>query len=394
MMKSKRRLLFLAIALLLAGSMWLFKPRIQFAALQWIVLHEETPGDFAMRDMVDQAPDRADALRKLWATKRIVPREFVTGYLREKCIYTMFSTVWPHLKPEMMEALSYGDMETQQGALTVLEAMHDADAVPVALAMLGDVDPSIRYLALVSLEHTNDPRIIPVLMRMLEDKDRSVRTLAAGSLSTMTDKDFGLRYEGDESSNAAALAEWKKWWDSQKETYAEFQLPPPAKWSSTPLGPAPDFVLPDLDGNNVRMSDLKGKPVLLVFWATWNPPCIKQIPALAEFHKRYGKDGTILAVNVDDLKDAETGKRHQGLEGTAADRVRRFVADHEIPYRVVVDTEGRALGPLSGGDLPVAIWIDRTGVMRRRFTGMRSAEVLAEMMASLDGPAVLTRANP
>ena len=58
----------------------------------------------------------------------------------------------------------------------------------------------------------------------------------------------------------------------------------------------------------------------------------------------------------------------------------------QIPYRVLMDSDGRALGPYSGGDLPVALWIDRQGVMRRRFMGLRSAQVLSEMLDSLDAP--------
>src|SRR5690348_15252263 len=164
MFKSKKRLTFLIVGLLLAGGLWLAKPRLQRYALQWIVLHEDTPGDFAMRDVVEQSPDRAEALQKLWATGRIVPREFVTSYMRDKSIYTVFASIWPSMKPVALEAVCYGDMDTQQAALTVLEAMHDQNAVPIALAMLNDVDPQVRYQALLSLERSNDRRMVPIFI--------------------------------------------------------------------------------------------------------------------------------------------------------------------------------------------------------------------------------------
>ncbi len=384
-MKSKRRLLFLLVALALAGALWFSKPRLQRYALQWIVLHEDTPGEFAMREVVEQSADRAEALQKLWGTGRIVPREFVTSYLRDKSIYTMFSSIWPNMRSVAMEAVEYGDMDTQQAALTVLEATHDADAIPVALAMLTDVDPSVRYLAMISLQHAKDRRLVPVFMRMLEDKDAAVRSCAAGCLSLMTDEDFGLHF--DAQGNDDGLAKWKTWWKGQKEKYAELTLPPAAKWSAAPLGPAPDFTLPDVDGNKIHMSDLKGKPVLLVFWTTWLAPCVRQVPSLAEFHRRRGNDAVILAITVDDLKDSETGKQHFGLEGTAAERVKRFMTDHQVPYRVVLDSDGRALGPYGGGDIPVSVWVDRNGIMRRRFMGVRSADVLEAMLDSLDATA-------
>src|SRR5579859_3048794 len=272
MMKSKKRLTFLVVALLLAGGLWLAKPRLQRYALQWIVLHEETPGDFAMKDVVEQSPDHAAALQKLWATGRIVPREFVTNYMRDKMMYTVFASIWPDLKGLTMEAVSYGDMDTQQAALSVLDAMKDPAALPVALAMLKDVDPQIRYLALNLLQRKNDRRLVPVYIQMLGDKDVAVRNCAVGGLSTLMDQDFGIRIDGDDSSRAAALDKWKAWWEEHKQQYADFTLPPAAEWSTTPLGPAPDFSLPDRDGNKVRLSDFKGKPVLLVFWASWLPP--------------------------------------------------------------------------------------------------------------------------
>ena len=387
MMKSKWRMAFLGVAVALGGTLWLSKARLQRRALEWIVLHEDTPGEFAMREVVDTSPDRAQALEKLWMTGRIAPREFVAGYLRDQSIFTMFSTIWPHMKPVAMDALSYGDMDTQQAALAVLEATHDADAVPVALAMLDDVDPTIRYQALLLLQRTRDNRYLPVYMRMLDDRDRSVCTCAAGGLSTLTDQDFGIRFDIDAKKHEEAVKAWKAWWAGQKDKYPDAALPAPAKWSTTPMGAAPDFSLPDVDGKTVRLSDLKGKPVLLVFFTTWYASCVRQVPALAEFHRRRGNDVVILGVTVDDLKDLETGKAHFGLEGTVNERVKKFIEAHQVPYRIVLDNEGRALGPYGGGDLPVAVWIDRNGIMRRRFMGPRSADVLVEMLDSLDAPA-------
>jgi thiol-disulfide isomerase/thioredoxin len=384
MIKSKKRLAFWAIALVLGTGLWVSKSRLQRSALQWIVLHQDTPGDRAMREMVEQSPDKAEALQKLWATGRIVPREFVGGYLRDKSILTVFSSMWPTMKPVMLEAASYGDMDTQQSALAVLEATRAAEAIPLALAMLKDVDPTIRYLALKSLQHAKDRRMMPVFIRMLDDKDIAVCGCAAGCLSEMTDEDFGARSYGDGAENVGAVAKWKTWWVGHKAKYDDVTVPEPAKWSTMPLGPASDFSLPDLDGNKVHLSDLKGKPVLLVFWTTWLSQCIEEVPALTEFQRRRGNDVVILGVTVDDLKDGETGKVHFGLEGTVNERVKKFMADHQVNYRVVIDSEGRALGPYNGGDLPVAVWIDRNGIVRRRFTGARSAKVLEAMLDSLD----------
>ncbi len=64
--------------------------------------------------------------------------------------------------------------------------------------------------------------------------------------------------------------------------------------------PAPDFVLSDLQGRQVRLSDYRGKVVLLNFWATWCPPCVEEIPSMERLHQLMkGKDFVMLALNVE-----------------------------------------------------------------------------------------------
>ena len=71
--------------------------------------------------------------------------------------------------------------------------------------------------------------------------------------------------------------------------------------SSTPGHDAPDFVLTDLQGNTVKLSDLRGKAVVLNFWATWCPPCKEEIPWLVDLQKRYGSQGLqIVGISMDD----------------------------------------------------------------------------------------------
>ncbi len=68
---------------------------------------------------------------------------------------------------------------------------------------------------------------------------------------------------------------------------------------------APDFSLPALDGGTVRLSDLRGKRVVINFWATWCPPCRAEMPAFEEAYQRYKDEGlVILAVN--EAEDAAT----------------------------------------------------------------------------------------
>src|ERR1017187_10921496 len=72
---------------------------------------------------------------------------------------------------------------------------------------------------------------------------------------------------------------------------------------------APDFVLTDLQGQTVKLSDLRGKAVVLNFWATWCPPCKQEIPWLVELQKRYGGQGLqIVGGSLDDGDPKALGK--------------------------------------------------------------------------------------
>src|ERR1017187_3775000 len=87
---------------------------------------------------------------------------------------------------------------------------------------------------------------------------------------------------------------------------------------------APDFDLPTLDGRRVKLSDFRGKAVLLNFWATWCPPCKIEMPWFVELQKQYGKDGlVVLGVAMDDTEPPkiaefahEMGVNYQVLLGT------------------------------------------------------------------------------
>ena len=72
---------------------------------------------------------------------------------------------------------------------------------------------------------------------------------------------------------------------------------------------APDFTLESLDGKTVRLSDFRGKGVLLNFWATWCQPCKIEMPWFAELQKQYGPQGLqIVGVAMDDASPKEIGE--------------------------------------------------------------------------------------
>jgi len=133
---------------------------------------------------------------------------------------------------------------------------------------------------------------------------------------------------------------------------------------------APDFTLKTLDGRLVRLSQFRGKTVLVNFWATWCAPCRVEMPWLAAFYDRYrSRNFEIVGVAMDD------GDR---------DRVAEFVQETRVKYTILLKDD--AVGPAYGGArfLPQSFFVGRDGRILAHMIGMRSKENFeADIMAAL-----------
>jgi cytochrome c biogenesis protein CcmG/thiol:disulfide interchange protein DsbE len=119
--------------------------------------------------------------------------------------------------------------------------------------------------------------------------------------------------------------------------------------------PANDFSVPGRDGKPVKLSSLKGKVVLLDFWATWCTGCKVEIPWFIEFDKTYRGQG-LAAVGV--AMDDEGWKK-----------VEPYLKEHPISYTVVAGNLDAA-GPYGISALPVTVLIDRAGRVAARHVGV------------------------
>src|SRR5262245_57786180 len=111
--------------------------------------------------------------------------------------------------------------------------------------------------------------------------------------------------------------------------------------------PAPDFVLNEASGATVKLSALKGKVVLLDFWATWCTGCKEEMPWFMEFQKKYQQRG-LASVGV-------------ALDEEGWEKVRPYVLEHPINYPIVVGDVSLANKFGVTTALPVTLLIDRTG---------------------------------
>lgn len=137
--------------------------------------------------------------------------------------------------------------------------------------------------------------------------------------------------------------------------------------------PAPDFTLPDLDGRPHRLSELRGRVVVLDFWATWCQPCVLAMPLLDKVHHRYRERGVVVC-----------GVNLEGRD--KADMVKRFVADQGYGFTILAGGMiGNGLDRVYGvTGVPTSFVIDQNGVIRYRHIGYRAN--LDQLLAKeLDG---------
>ncbi|HET7040088.1 MAG TPA: TlpA disulfide reductase family protein [Gemmatimonadales bacterium] len=130
---------------------------------------------------------------------------------------------------------------------------------------------------------------------------------------------------------------------------------------------APPLALADLEGRPLALQGLRGRVVLVNFWATWCAPCLAEIPELAEaWREQRGRCLEILGVAEE--------------SGTPAE-VAEFARRHAIPYRLVLDRDGKAAADWRVPGYPRSYLVDREGRVQRVFDGALSRRKLEEAAA-------------
>ena len=127
---------------------------------------------------------------------------------------------------------------------------------------------------------------------------------------------------------------------------------------------APDFELSTLDGKRVKLSDYRGKAVLLNFWATWCSPCKIEMPWFVDMQNRYGNDGlVILGVAMD---DSDTPK------------IAQFASEMGVNYPVLLGTDKVSEEYGNVLYLPTSFYIDRDGRIVGKGTGLLGRSEIEE----------------
>jgi len=130
---------------------------------------------------------------------------------------------------------------------------------------------------------------------------------------------------------------------------------------------APDFELKTLTGETVKLSSLKGKKVMLNFWATWCPPCKAEMPEMEQFSKEASKDIVILAVNIDPQLD-----------------VKSFVDQYKITFPILLDTDDIVNEQYQILSIPTTYFINSNGVIENKYTGSMKLADMKDFTSKLN----------
>ena len=131
--------------------------------------------------------------------------------------------------------------------------------------------------------------------------------------------------------------------------------------------PAPNFVLPDMNGNPVRLDSFRGKIVLINFWATWCPYCVREMSDMGQAANIFKDDLVILAVNT----------------GESKSKVKRFVDANGISYPILLDTESVVAQAYLVAGMPTSYYVDKEGIIRQIVVGYHNLSEMERIIKSI-----------
>jgi thiol-disulfide isomerase/thioredoxin len=141
---------------------------------------------------------------------------------------------------------------------------------------------------------------------------------------------------------------------------------PSQNWTPTITNQATDFELPDLDGQMVSLSGLRGRPVMVNFWATWCGPCNHEMPFIQAVYEQWPEsDLVILTVNIKE----------------SAAKVQQLMDGNNYSFTVLLDSDGQVAEQYQISGIPTTLFIDKEGIIQKMKIGAYAGQ--ADLEADL-----------
>jgi len=401
-----------------------------------LLLRQEAPSEVALFETITLTPKSQRLLQKLWDVGKIPHRHLAIKYIHQRI--SDHPDEFAIYEGLIDEAVSDADFANRELAMGILDAKAPEKRQEVVLRGLRDPDQGTRLRALQFIKTTQETKWMPELVRLLDDPDALIVAHAASKLRQWTDKDFGIRMmhaimrhsqaglpASLDSEQKAVLsngiAAWKQWWQLEKHSY-----PATNGWGDdiepfvTPALPVKDFEVALLDGSTRRLSDFRGKAVLINFWTTWCSNCMTEMPDLNQLHDLYPDSLQVIGISLDggeehghehasivDLEEARevglesvdsgygsashdhTEHQHTHVDGSHEKRVKkiqRVVRKKSLKYLVGMDPQFQIGNRFNGQELPTNVLIDPNGNLRRRFVGARPLHSWKAMLKDIGVP--------
>lgn len=136
---------------------------------------------------------------------------------------------------------------------------------------------------------------------------------------------------------------------------------------------APDFTLYSLKGEEVSLSDYKGKVTFINFWTTWCPPCKEEMPYMQEFYEEKAEeyDAEILSINIT-------------TNESSSQAVEDFVKENALTFPVLLDENGEQTNTFATITIPTTYLVDKNGIIMKRIIGPMSKEQMVELASSVE----------
>ena len=404
--KTRRWILFGGSALFLAAIIF-WRP-VQQRFLVYFLLRADAPSEEVLSGAVEQSRNQRSILIELWMTQRIPQRQFVLSYLSK--VSTSKPDLFRSLEPVVLEALEDPDITTRESAFASFVRVQHPQLRDLAREQLSDADPAARLIGLQTLRRIATSNEVSIAMRFLNDPEPRVVVAAALVLRQATGLDFGIKSTHampqftcidtnpppapDLAAINQCVQRWQEWWSRHQ---AEFRIPSAlavTRGRAVRLATA-DFTLEDSAGKPVKLSQFRGKTVLLSFWSLGAPASLDDAPSITMLQHRYPDRLAVMGVCVpaapscaDEHAHGNDHTHHHHNEavggGAGTEHMSCFVQDAvtrlKLNYPMLVDTKD-ALGQRFGiEDLPAYVLIDADGMVRRRFVGFRTEQALTAIV--------------